>query len=64
MLEQQIKEKISSLFDSGVITRALLWTNGEFPYEKTPYVANSKEELDDMSYDEFCAGSLLKYLVT
>lgn len=64
MLEQQIKEKISSLFDSGVITRALLWTNGEFPYEKTPYVANSKEELDDMSYDEFCAGSLLKYLIT
>lgn len=64
MLENMIKEKISSLFDSGEINRALLWTNGEFPYEKTPYVANSKEELKDFSYDEFAAGSLLKYLIT
>lgn len=59
-----LKEKITSLFESGEISRALLWKNGEFSYDKTPYVAESADDLADLSYDEFAGGSLVKYLIS
>ena len=64
MLENLIRDKVASLFESGEISRAILWKNGEFSYDKTPYVAESKEDLKDFSYDEFAAGSLVKYLIS
>ena len=52
------------LFADGVVTKALGWKKGEFPYDVTPAVFNSVEEMKkDFVFDDFSGANFSKYLV-
>ncbi len=58
-----IKKKALELLESGTVTRVLAWFRSEdFIYEVTPTFF-TKETIDDMIYDSFCAANLSKYLI-
>lgn len=56
--------KASELLDNGTVDRVLGWKTGEFVYDVTPAVFESKEELNaDFVWDDFCGANLSKYLL-
>lgn len=58
-----IKKKALELLENGTVTRVLAWSRSEdFIYEVSPTFF-TKDNLDDMIYDSFCAANLSKYLI-
>ena len=62
---QAIMEKRAlELLADGTVARVLGWSAGEFPYDMTPAVFETAEELKDrFVYNDFCGANLSKYLV-
>lgn len=58
-----IKDKAEKLLAGGTVNRIIGWTGGEFFYDPTPAVFKSKEELEGLVYNSFCASNLSKYLI-
>lgn len=59
-----MKERAVALLSDGTVNRVLGWKTGEFDYDITPAVFQSKEELEaDFVYDDFCVNNLSKYLI-
>ncbi len=57
-------KKASELLDSGKVNRVLGWKRGEFDYDITPAIFNSKEELEaDFVWNDFCGANFSKYLI-
>ncbi|MBR6562969.1 MAG: 4Fe-4S dicluster domain-containing protein [Clostridia bacterium] len=57
-------EKAVSLLENGSVSCVLGWKKGEFDYDITPAVFESKEELvSDFIFDDFCGANFSKYLV-
>lgn len=55
----------AELLDNGTVGRVLGWKVGEFGYDTTPAVFESREELErDLVFDSFCGANLSKYLVS
>lgn len=55
----------AELLDNGTVERVLGWKVGEFGYDTTPAVFESREELErDLVFDSFCGANLSKYLVS
>ena len=63
---QAIMEKRAlELLENGTVDRVLGWSAGEFPYDMTPAVFESAEELkNNFVYNDFCGANLSKYLVS
>ncbi len=62
MQTELITNKVNSLLENDTVKRVIGWKNGEFFYDKTPYVF-TKENVSDFVYDDFCAANLSKYLI-
>ena len=63
-MQDVMKERALQLLDDGTVDRVLGWKTGEFAYDITPAVFQSKEELEaDFIYDDFCVNNLSKYLI-
>ena len=57
-------EKAVSLLENGTVCCVLGWKKGEFDYDVTPALFESKEEIEkDFVYDDFCGANFSKYLV-
>lgn len=61
-ISEEILSKCRSLLEDGTADRVLAWESGEFCYDVTPAVF-TKETLDNMIYDDFCAANQSKYCV-
>lgn len=55
----------AELLDNGTVGRVLGWKVGEFGYDTTPAVFESREELErDLVFGSFCGANLSKYLIS
>ncbi len=55
----------AELLDNGTVGRVLGWKVGEFGYDTTPAVFESREELErDLVFNSFCGANLSKYLIS
>lgn len=62
-LEKKLISKASELLDNGTVQRVLGWKKGDFCYDVSPAVFESKDELKNFVYNGFCGANLSKYLV-
>lgn len=63
-MQDVMKERALQLLEDGTVNRILGWKTGEFAYDITPAVFQSKEEVEaDFIYDDFCVSNLSKYLI-
>ncbi len=61
---EQLLNKAAELLDNGTVTCVLGWKKGEFDYDVTPAMFNSKEELaSDFVWSDFCGANFSKYLI-
>ena len=63
-MQAMMEKRALELLENGTVTRVLGWSAGEFPYDITPAVFESAEELkSNFVYNDFCGANLSKYLV-
>ncbi len=63
-MQKVMIEKAKELLENGTVNRVLGWEQGEFAYDSTPAVFETREALEKgFVYDDFCAANLSKYLV-
>ena len=63
-MQEMMEKRALELLADGTVNRVLGWSAGEFPYDMTPAVFNSAEELkSNFVYNDFCGANLSKYLV-
>ena len=61
---QEVIKKAIELIENGTVTRVLGWKTGDFFYDLTPAVFESKEEIEkDFVFSPFCGANLSKYLI-
>ena len=63
-MQAMMEKRALELLADGTVARVLGWSAGEFPYDMTPAVFETAEELKDrFVYNDFCGANLSKYLV-
>ena len=63
-MQEMMKNKAIELLSSGAVSRVLGWKKGDFVYDITPAVFETKEEIETVFvYSAFCGANLSKYLV-
>ena len=63
-MQERLREKAISLLESGKVRRVLGWKMGEFFYDLTPAVFESKEEIEkDFVFSPFSGANLSKYCI-
>ena len=61
---QEVIDTAKRLLSDGTVNRVAGWKAGEFPYDVTPAVFTTAEEIDNgFIYNDFCAPNLSKYLI-
>ena len=61
---QEVIKKAIELLENGTVNRVLGWKTGDFFYDLTPAVFESKEEVEkDFVFSPFCGANLSKYLI-
>jgi len=61
---QEVIKKALELLENGTVTRVLGWKTGDFFYDLTPAVFESREEVEkDFVFSPFCGANLSKYLI-
>ena len=61
---EALLEKAVAMLESGEVCRVLGWKKGEFDYDVTPALFESKEELEkEFVFNDFCGANFSKYLV-
>ncbi len=64
VMRNVLVEKAISLLENGTVCSVLGWKKGEFDYDITPAVFNSKEEIEaNFVWNDFCGANFSKYLV-
>lgn len=63
-MQEVLKAKATELLENGTVSRVLGWKIGEFSYDITPAVFESKEEIEkEFIYNPLFSPNLSKYLV-
>ena len=63
-MQKVIRDKAIELLTSGKVSGVLAWKEGEFFYDQTPYLFQTKEEIEkSLTYNSFSGANLSKYLV-
>ena len=63
-MQAMMEKRALELLENGTVDRVLGWSAGEFPYDMTPAVFKTAEELkNNFVYNDFCGANLSKYLV-
>ena len=63
-LKDMLIEKAVSLLESGEVSRVVGWKKGEFCYDESPNVFETKEDIiNNFVYDSFSGANLSKYLI-
>lgn len=57
-----MKKRASELLASGEVNRVIAWGEGDFCYDCSPKTFTA-ENLDQLSYSDFCGANLSKYLI-
>ncbi len=61
---QEVIKKAIELLENGTVSRVLGWKTGDFFYDLTPAVFESREEVEkDFVFSPFCGANLSKYLI-
>ena len=64
-MHEMIKAKAIELLENNIVNRVLGWKTGEFFYDLTPAIFESREEIESsFEYNVFAAANLSKYLIT
>ena len=61
-INELIKEEARTLLQENKATAVLAWEKGESFYDNTPAFFTKAEDLDKLTYDDFCGANLSKYL--
>lgn len=61
-ISEEILSKCRALLENGTADRVMGWENGEFYYDVTPAVF-TKDNIENMIYDDFCAANQSKYFI-
>ncbi len=61
-ISEEILSKCRALLEDGAADRVMAWADGEFCYDVTPAVF-TKDTLENMVYDDFCAANQSRYLI-
>ena len=63
-MQAMMEKRAIELLENGTVDRVLGWGAGEFPYDMTPTVVNSVEEVkNNFVYNDFCGANLSNYLI-
>ena len=63
-MQEMMEKRALELLADGTVNRVLGWSAGEFPYDMTPAVFTSAEDLKaHFVYNDFCGANLSKYLI-
>ncbi len=63
-MQERLKQKAIELLENGTADRILGWKTGEFFYDLTPAVFNTREEIEkDFVFNAFAGANLSKYLI-
>ena len=63
-MHEMIKAKAIELLENNTVNRVLGWKAGEFFYDLTPAIFESREEIENnFAYNVFAAANLSKYLI-
>ena len=63
-MREMIKAKAIELLENNTVNRVLAWKAGEFFYDLTPAIFESREEIEaDFEYSVFSSANLSKYLI-
>ena len=63
-MQEAMKKRAAELLEDGTVNRVVGWKAGDFVYDITPAVFDTKEELDEFVYNDFCAANLSKYMIS
>lgn len=63
-MQEVMKKRAIELLENGTVARVIGWKAGEFSYDMTPAVFESKEEIESgFTYNDFCGANVSKYLI-
>ena len=63
-MQERLKQKAIELLENGTADRILGWKAGEFFYDLTPAVFETREEIEkDFVFNAFAGANLSKYLI-
>ena len=63
-MQAMMEKRAIELLENGTVDRVIGWSAGEFPYDMTPAVFRSVDELKNgFVYNDFCGANLSKYLI-
>lgn len=63
-MQEVMKKRAIELLENGTVVSVIGWKAGEFSYDMTPAVFESKAEIEaDFNYNDFCGANLSKYLI-
>lgn len=62
-MQEMIIKRVRELMQDGAYDRVVAWDGGESFYERTPNVF-TKDNIDKLKYDSFCASNIAKYLIS
>ena len=62
-VELKMKERATTLLQSGEVARVIGWKKGEFYHDPAPASFETVEELEEFVYNGFCGANLSKYLI-
>ncbi|MEW6662291.1 MAG: 4Fe-4S dicluster domain-containing protein [Bacillota bacterium] len=59
----KMREIARDLLERGEVQRVLGWEKGTFPYQSTPFFAETPADADKLIWDEYCLNNLAVYLL-
>ena len=63
-MQERLKQKAIELLENGTVDRILGWKTGEFFYDLTPAVFNTREQIEkEFVFNVFAGANLSKYLI-
>lgn len=63
-MQEAMINRAKQLLADGTVSRVIGWKKGEFPYDVTPAIFETAQELEsEFTYDDFTAANVSKYLV-
>lgn len=61
-MQERLIARAKALLEDGTVSRVIGWKRGDFPYETTPAVFTSAEEIErEFVFDDFCGPNLAKF---
>ncbi|MBQ6853310.1 MAG: 4Fe-4S ferredoxin, partial [Peptococcaceae bacterium] len=63
VIQNEMRNIARELLESGEATMVIGWEKGALPYQSTPVMIRSAEDVDKLIWDEYCQQNLSTYLI-